>query len=163
MHRKQIVPKIITTTSTIQLYNWHNINLFSSGNLWSRHETSSKLWHRPTRSRTTKTDSLTVTLFNCANVVATFCCHCSLITKQHSTKMLWPKLKMWYGKMPLCAVPATKLVHICRVCRIGTSATAVITNNNIQCCGKVAKIIWRHAVNISTIRCFQNSNYAILD
>ena len=47
MHPKQIVPKIITTTSTIQLHNWHSINLFSNGNLWSWHETSSKLWHRP--------------------------------------------------------------------------------------------------------------------
>ena len=63
--------KIVTTTSTIQLNNWHYINLFSNGNLWSRHETSSKLWHRPIQSRTTKTQSLTVTLFDCANVVAT--------------------------------------------------------------------------------------------
>ena len=29
-----------------------------------------------------------------------FCCHCSLITKQHSTKNAMTKAKMWYGKMP---------------------------------------------------------------
>ena len=43
--------KIITTTSTIQLYNWHYINLFSEADT----KTSSKLWHRPVQSRTTKT------------------------------------------------------------------------------------------------------------
>ena len=62
--------KIITTTGTMQLYNWHCINLISNGNLWSRHETSSKLWHRLVQSGTTKTESLTIAVFNCVNVVA---------------------------------------------------------------------------------------------
>jgi len=89
--------KIVTTTSTIQLNNWHYINLFSNGNLWSRHETSSKLWHRPIQSRTTRTQSLTVTLFNCANVVASASVGSIGYDVNVQTFVVLPTLSVWAG------------------------------------------------------------------
>ena len=58
-------------------------------------------------------------------LLITFCCHCSLITKQHSTKTAMTKAKMWYGKTPCVPYQLQKWYDICRVCRRGAGDTAL--------------------------------------
>jgi len=55
----------------------------------------------------------------------TFCCHCCLITKQHSTRNAKTKAEMWYGKMPCVPYQLQEWYDICRVCRIGAGAIDV--------------------------------------
>jgi len=58
-------------------------------------------------------------------LLITFCCHCSLINKEHSTKNAKTKVKMWYGKMTRVPYQLQDWYGICRVCRIAAGANGV--------------------------------------
>ena len=58
-------------------------------------------------------------------LLMTFCCHCSLITKQHSTKTALTEAKMWHGKMPCVSFQLQESYSMCRLCPIGAGVTGL--------------------------------------